>query len=150
MHGDLLARLRTFFSDNSTKQRTVFGRALGWTAKMPGIPLDLRYLDEITRGDRQFLAELVGDFVDLAQELLLRLEVACDANDCDEVRIAAHALRGSSLSVGAMRLSYVACQLQTACENHDVVEVPALIQEAKAEFLQIAEWWERGTHDYAA
>lgn len=77
----------------------------------PGVVAELRRLSP----DPTFVERLFNGFLGDADRLLAEIREALAAHRVEAVKDAAHALKGGSASVGAMRL----CQLATALEKSD-------------------------------
>ncbi|MBM3564632.1 MAG: response regulator [Alphaproteobacteria bacterium] len=80
---------------------------------------DKGYLTEVCGGDDAMIAALVGDYVATTPGLVDDLSVALDKSDFPAAREAAHALKGSSLMVGALRLSETCRMIQSAIDSGD-------------------------------
>jgi HPt (histidine-containing phosphotransfer) domain-containing protein len=66
--------------------------------------LDLTNLRSITGGDAALEAELFGAFLDSSRKCMKELRKACASGDEDIWRRQAHAFKGVSLGLGALRL----------------------------------------------
>lgn len=137
-------------SDNQTVARfgCVWDRALG--SKMRAVPVDLRYLQEITGGDRLFFRELMDDFVEMGVELFRRMAECVSTGDFEELRTTAHALKGGSFSVGSEALGNMAAEIESCCLGDNKDSVVTLIDKSRTEFDRICKWWAHGSEDYAA
>ncbi len=84
----------------------------------PDMPvLDERVLDELvatTGDDASFVRELVQTFLAETPEQMQAIDAAVEADDADALVRPAHTLKSSSATVGAMRLSSVARELEMA------------------------------------
>jgi len=98
-------------------------------------PVDLRQIEEL--GDQDFMTELLQAFYAEANVILRRMREAEPQEDGIVLARAAHALRGSSGTVGAHRLFAVCLQLETAAHEHDLTAVPGLLDELEAEIESI-------------
>ena len=68
-------------------------------------PIDRAHLTEMTGGDTEFEAELMQEFLNSAPGLIQSLETALENNDMKALEMAAHTLKGSCRSLGAMVMS---------------------------------------------
>ena len=69
---------------------------------------------ESTGGDREFLVELFGTFADEAPALMQTIELSVASGDFTALRGAAHTLKSTSASLGALTLSAVSRELEEA------------------------------------
>jgi len=98
-------------------------------------PVDLRQLEEL--GDQEFITKLLQAFYAEANVILGRLREAEPQEAGIVLARAAHALKGSSGTVGAHRLLTVCLQLETTVHEHDLTAVPSLLDELEAEIESI-------------
>jgi CheY-like chemotaxis protein/HPt (histidine-containing phosphotransfer) domain-containing protein len=82
------------------------------TAEPDDVPLDADRLAELTGGDHQLMAVLLGDFIDSTRIDLAALDESVVARDPDGVRQSAHRMKGASRVVGADRLAAIAQQIE--------------------------------------
>jgi histidine phosphotransfer protein HptB len=76
---------------------------------------------DITGGDVQFVDELVDTYLDDGQTQVDALDAALAAGDVASMGRTAHALKSSSLSVGALQLGELCRGLETAARSGDPV-----------------------------
>lgn len=81
--------------------------------------IDWEQADLTVGGDPKLLAELMGVYVGEAQNLLERIDTACEHDDRDSLRRFSHTLKGASLSVGAIETSGAAGELEQLDPNAD-------------------------------
>ena len=84
-------------------------------------------LDELRTIDPQLVDELVPLFLDESTARIALIRDAVAAGDAATLKGAAHALRGSSASVGALRLSVLCAALEARAGGEDVVAAAALV-----------------------
>ena len=84
------------------------------------LPLDQEHLTEVSGGDPEFEAELIQDFLAMAPNLLVEIESAISANDVLAVQRAAHSLKGSSRSLGAVAIGFAAEDLDNLSRCGDL------------------------------
>ena len=99
----------------------------------------LRALGQET-GDNDLVMDLARDFlVDLPLKLA-RIRTALQAGELEDARGAAHALKGSSLQMGASHLASLCEQLQRMDYDKDIARRRALLYEVEEEAVQAANW----------
>ena len=79
--------------------------------------LDVAVVDELrasTGGDEEFLLDLVATYVEEALPGLEAMARAASAGDTEAVVRPAHTLKSTSASIGAMRLSAICRDIETA------------------------------------
>ena len=87
----------------------------------------LRRLLEVIGGDRADLAELIGDFVGGAPELVAQMRAASAAGDTAALTRAAHTLKSNARDFGAVRLAAMCAELEQASREGAVGDAPASI-----------------------
>ena len=83
----------------------------------PGI--DLEVLRRTVGDDPVLMREVIEDFMPAAQAGVGEIRAAVESSAADEVRLAAHKLKGSASLVGARALSEVCAALEEASEEED-------------------------------
>ncbi len=113
-----------------------------FNAACPDINLDtgLKYF----MNDRGFYVEILKDFAN--GERAKKIQAAFDSGDWKNYRIVVHALKSTSLSIGAEKLSAQAKELELAAEDGDTEKIRAghgnLIAAYEKVCGQIASWLE--------
>ena len=97
----------------------------------PGRLAELQQLDAAEPG---FLAQVIGLFRSIGPARLATIEAALAATDMASARQAAHALRSSAASVGGHALQRTCARLEAAASAGRVVEVEALLEQARGEY----------------
>ena len=92
-------------------------------------PERLRLFEEM--GGPDFTRGLIATFATAARARIEQLEALVEGTDLNAIQSEAHALRGSALNLGAMRLASCAQRLETEAAN--VAECHALIREIATE-----------------
>ncbi len=108
---------------------------------MPDQTLDagaLSVLLETIGGDRIFLAELIETYLVDSPGLLATLRDGLASDDAPVVRRAAHTLKSTSATFGAMRLAAIAREVEIAAADDDLTGVGERIEAAQAEFDIVA------------
>jgi signal transduction histidine kinase/CheY-like chemotaxis protein len=62
--------------------------------------IDLKYLTEISRGNNEFVIEMIETFIEYNQRDLSKLEIAIESNNLDEIKHIAHKMRSSVQYMG--------------------------------------------------
>ncbi|MDH5771782.1 MAG: ATP-binding protein [Rhodospirillaceae bacterium] len=102
---------------------------------------DVSYLEEVTGGDASMTEILMGTFFDTTPELLDELVGAFERGDKDLVRETAHALKGSALMAGALRLGEMCRLIQDCAENDNLADVARHKDAVHAQYAAFADAW---------
>jgi two-component system sensor histidine kinase/response regulator len=94
--------------------------------------LNYDYLNEITGGDAEFIAELLSDFVSQTPALIEQIAEAIAQGDAATVGAAAHTLKGSARAVGADEFAAIAFELEQAGKRGDLANAPDALQRLQA------------------
>ena len=110
----------------------------------------LTELTETTGGDIGFVRELIETFLAETPAQLDAMTAAVEADDADALVRPSHTLKSSSATVGAMRLSSVARELEMAGRTGALEPtVPGRLEAARAEWTAVqgafAAWLERAS-----
>lgn len=81
--------------------------------------LDLTVLTDFLGGDEDCLNELLTDFLQSAKDVARELHLAGKSNDMPKMAAAAHRLKSSARTVGALSLGDVCADLENACRSSD-------------------------------
>jgi len=95
-------------------------------------------------GDIDLLAAVLADFIEELPKHRKRVEDAYEARDAEELMQAAHAMRGSSATVGADRLAELAGNMESAVKQQNWAEVAvsiAKVADHLSEFGSVAGTW---------
>lgn len=100
--------------------------------------VDFTILRDITGGDRELERELFTIYFESADECLTGMRASIPVEDADEWRKQAHALKGSSMNLGADQLGMLC---QTAQKNPDlpIDQKQALLAEIESEYERVRE-----------
>jgi HPt (histidine-containing phosphotransfer) domain-containing protein len=88
-------------------------------------------------GDPDLLSELTEMFFDDASSRLATLHEAVEGDDAQSLEHVAHALKGSSGSMGATRMAAICTELQDAGASGDLSRAPALLEQLEDEFGRV-------------
>ena len=106
---------------------------------MPGSAIDRTAFADLLEnvgGDRGFLAELVRTYVADSPLLFAELRAAIDAGDAATARRTAHSLKSTSASMGALALSRLCREMETAATSGSVAGLAGSIDPAEAEYTR--------------
>jgi len=95
-------------------------------------PLDRSELERSSLGDREFERELLAEFLSGSQGTLEALSAAVAARDAQQVRHAAHSLKGGCWTVGARVMG-------TSCEELELEARAGALDRAEALLASINE-----------
>ena len=82
--------------------------------------LDLDELVERTGGEREFAAELLGDFLETLPDEIADLKKALDSGNLGEIMEKAHAIKGAAASLSAGLFAEVAKEIEYAGRDSDL------------------------------
>ena len=99
-----------------------------------GAQIDWDYLGEISGGDSVFEHDLVQTFMDSAPALIEAYSCAVICGDMVSARHAAHTLKGSSRSIGALLFAEVCESAERSARAEDVGSCRLLQPEISAAF----------------
>ncbi|MCS7208180.1 MAG: Hpt domain-containing protein [Fimbriimonadales bacterium] len=102
--------------------------------------LNYDYLNEITGGDVEFIAELLSDFLAQTPELIAQIAAAVAQGDADSLGKAAHALKGSARAIGADEFAQLAFELEQAGKQGNLTDAPNALQRLQAYWQSLAEY----------
>ena len=86
----------------------------------------------------EFVAELVGTFLEEAPRMIEQLIAAMAAGDAEQFRRVAHSLKSNSQTFGAMRLGELARGLELAGVEKVIAEDAAAVATLAAEYQRVA------------
>lgn len=81
--------------------------------------IDGRRLESLCAGEVLLAVELVDALIEDAQPLVTSIAQLADRRMNDELRNAAHSLKGIAGNIGAVRLQSAAAALEAAARDHD-------------------------------
>lgn len=87
-------------------------------------------------GDQEFLVELLNTYFEDAPQLITAMQAAVAAGDAEELRRAAHSLKSTSATFGAMDLS-------GQCKVLEMMAKSSALQGAEAQIAAVATEYER-------
>lgn len=102
--------------------------------------LNYDYLNEISGGDEEFIAEILSDFLAQTPELMAQIATAVSQGDAATLGKAAHTLKGSARSVGADEFAAIAFELEQAGKQGDLTGAPDALQRLQAYWDALADY----------
>lgn len=79
--------------------------------------LDESILLQSCGGDEDFARELFGEYHQRVSELMVSMREAFLGKQVEEIRKAAHELKGSSLTLGAAEMAQISRTIEDGCKN---------------------------------
>ncbi len=104
------------------------------------VPVNIQRLNDITDGDLEFEQELIESFLADTERHVADLESAVQGDDGEEVRLQAHAIKGSSANAGAKRLEEIAVRLEEIRVGKEPERAQALLDDLRSEFERVREY----------
>ncbi len=101
------------------------------------LPVDLRVLEDLVGDDRAFISEFLVDFRVISQRTCVDIETYINAERSDQAGAAAHKLKSSARSVGALKLSELCELIEYAATAQDHSSLMALLPRFKAEVCEV-------------
>ena len=113
--------------------------AAGWLPAAPEADaIDATVFDDFGYDDDgAFITRLIAQYLPEAASLVSQLAAAVTAQDLSALRLAAHSLKGSSGTVGAVGLAAVCAQLEQLGREANLDGAPALLVELETEFGRV-------------
>ncbi len=87
--------------------------------------------------DAELVDELIGDYIEMAEDLLPRLKERVDALNDEQVRHEAHSLKGASSNLSMQNLTDACYALEKAGKNAEQSQYPQLYQKILSEYDQL-------------
>ena len=84
-------------------------------------------LEVLASGDSQFIAELIDTWVSDATEQITVIEQALVTGDADTLRRAAHTLKSTSQSLGAVQLAGICAEIEAHARDGSLNAVSELL-----------------------
>ena len=111
-------------------------------ATMTATPIDQAKLEELIDlfGDREEVRDLFEEFFAELPARLEALRTGLAAATAEEVNHAAHALKGSSASLGALQVQETARQLEESARMAQLEQGPDALERLEAELAALQAW----------
>ena len=100
-------------------------------------PINIDEALEVMDGDNELLMECFDDFVEDVPGMLARIRKALDGRDNEELKIAAHKLKGSLRYLAAGHAADIAYQLERMGGSGDLTNADELFKDLQAECERI-------------
>lgn len=111
--------------------------------EQPAPILDLRYLIEVSSGDKKFIADILQDYLRETEMYVAELEAAFASRSLATLLRAAHTIKGASANVGANRVREIASRLESQAQKGSVEGATILIKLLRSEVLRVKDLIER-------
>jgi PAS domain S-box-containing protein len=112
-------------------------------AEQGPVAVDRKVLDELKEladeGDTGFLKGLIDSYFTSSEPLISQIQNAVAQGDPDELRKAAHTLKGSSRSIGVVTVGEISFELETLGRNGTVAGAEVLLDHLITEFAHAKE-----------
>ena len=99
--------------------------------------VDPEVLEEATAGDRDLVQHLAELYVNDTDLQLRALDDALENKEADRIARIGHALKGSSLSMGAGPMAAISEELELAAKAGDLDRASHAIRAAQVEFVRV-------------
>ena len=110
------------------------------TATVSDNPIDPSALKSVFGDDEETFREILGDFVDPATSNVAEITDAATAGNADAVGAAAHKLKSSSRSVGAVELGELCAKLEEAGKAGDMEKIGELSPKIPLVLAEVVEY----------
>ncbi len=107
------------------------------TIAMEESPIDKSVLPGLVGGDPEMIAELLQDFRSSAAAISAELQTAFEAVQYDQMSAAAHKLKSSARSIGALKLGEICEQIEYVEKNGEIEKLNELIASFKVEMSAV-------------
>lgn len=94
--------------------------------------LDQAVLQQSCGGDEEFARELFVEYHQRVLELVAEMTRSASSGEIEVIRKAAHELKGSSLTLGALQIAELSRDLEDRCRNGNPLHLAESIQELDA------------------
>jgi PAS domain S-box-containing protein len=108
------------------KENTMVGQE---RSQVCNVPVNMSEALERCGGDREFLMEMLNEFVDLAQSQTAKLQELISSEDASAISREAHAIKGSSANLGADAVSKLALELEICGKNSQLGNANQILDE---------------------
>ena len=95
----------------------------------------------------EFVGELIETYCSETPQLIARLQHALDVNDADAFRQAAHSIKSTSLTFGALSLGELAKELERLGRAGDLAGAPEKVDRLAAEYDRVQQALKDLNHD---
>lgn len=110
---------------------------------LPTSPVDIKYLQEITGGEKEFEKEITALFLTDTSKRLSGLKKAIDEEKASDLEREAHTIKGAGLNIGAHKLGEFALALEKKGRSGSFEDAQNMLAELEAEFQRVRLFLER-------
>ena len=103
--------------------------------------IDMKRLDEISDGDREFQQELLNAFIEDVRENLAKMKPALEFRDFTIIRDQAHAIKGASGNVGIPSMYATAAQLERLAREQVQNGIDELVAQLETSLKAVENYW---------
>ncbi len=106
---------------------------------LPSTPeIDFREALDQMGGDVELLHEVVGVFLETAQNLFREIDESLAEGDLPRLQTVAHGLKGSAASIGALEFSAVAGELEILAMQGEGAGAPEILSRLRESLTRLA------------
>ncbi len=109
------------------------------------LPINLNSALERCAGDKEFLNEMLIEFLELASGQIDELKQAIESNDAETLAKVAHSVKGASANLGAEKLSETALKLEKCGKEAQLQEAEKLLNELNNQIKELDEFVKSGS-----
>ncbi len=103
-------------------------------------PINVESALERCAGDREFLNEMLVEFMDIAAEQLKRISDIIEEGNAQELAKLAHSLKGASANLGAEAVSAIALELEKAGKEGELEGAKQLWEQLKEKVEEVEQY----------
>ncbi len=100
-------------------------------------PIDLDSALERTGGDREFLNELIGMFLENTPEQINSLAGAAQKGDVESIEGSAHSIKGSASNRSADSIAFLAEAIEKMARSGDISTISPILEKLKDEMKRL-------------
>ncbi|MGD2173666.1 MAG: Hpt domain-containing protein [Gammaproteobacteria bacterium] len=101
------------------------------------LTLDDTVIDKLRRDMGEDAVMVIESFVESIDEFLSDIENRTSATPSNELHRWAHTIKSSAASIGAMRLAYLAAQLEESYRKHLQIDLVSQLQSMQREYRRL-------------
>lgn len=105
-------------------------------------PVKLRFIQDVSDGDKDFERELVDLFFAHMDEHIMALESLIEEHDLEGVKFEAHSIKGASANIGADRMQELAMRIEAMGAEDKMETAAEALAELKRRFEQVRRFLE--------
>lgn len=106
------------------------------------LPVKLRFIQDVSDGDKDFERELVDLFFAHMDEHIMALESLIEEHDLEGVKFEAHSIKGASANIGADRMQELAMRIEAMGAEDKMETAAEALAELKRRFEQVRRFLE--------